>query len=60
MSYKGNPIELQNACNELNQYIEKNKLQAITVGYNVTQYINPINIEDTVSNIYVGINPNIL
>lgn len=60
MTYKGNPLGMQNAFNELNQYIEKEKLQPITVGYNVTQYINPINTEDTVSNIYVGINPNIL
>lgn len=60
MSYKGNPAGLQDACNELNKYIETNKLQPITVGYNVTQSVDIHNIENTVSNMYVGINPNIL
>ena len=60
MSYKGNSVGLQDACNELNKYIETNKLQPITVGYNVTQSVDIHNIENTVSNIYVGINPNIL
>ena len=35
-SYKGRPIGLQEACNQLNQYIMEHKLQPITVGYNVT------------------------
>lgn len=60
MSYKGNSVGLQDACNELNKYIETNKLQPITVGYNVTQSVDIHNIENTVSNIYVGINSNIL
>ena len=60
MSYKGNSVGLQDACNELNKYIETNKLQPITVGYNVTQSVDIHNIENTVSNMYVGINPNIL
>lgn len=59
-SYKGNPIGLQGACNELNQYIIEKQLQPITVGYNVTKYINPINIEDTEIDVYVGVSPNIL
>lgn len=59
-SYKGNPIGLQGVCNELNQYIIEKQLQPITVGYNVTKYINPINIEDTEIDVYVGISPNIL
>ena len=60
VTYKGNPIGLQDACNELNQYIENKKLQPITVGYNVTQCIDPMNMENTISKIYVGINPNIV
>ena len=36
-SYKGRPIGLQEACNQLNQYIMEHKLQPITVGYNVTK-----------------------
>lgn len=59
-SYKGNPIGLQGACNELNQYITEKKLQPITVGYNVPKHINPVSIEDTEIDIYVGISPNIL
>ncbi len=60
MYYEGNPVGLQGACDELSQYIEDKKLQPITVGYNVTKNIDPVNIENTISNIYVGISPNIL
>ncbi len=35
--YKGHPLGLQEACNQLNQYIVEHKLQPITVGYNVTK-----------------------
>ena len=59
-SYKGNPAGLQRACNELNQYIVDNKLQPITVGYNVMKRISPIDMESTEIDLYVGINPNIL
>ena len=58
--YKGHPMGLQEACNQLNQYIVEHKLQPITVGYNVTQCIDPMNMENTISKIYVGINPNIV
>ncbi len=57
--HKGNPMKLQNTCNELNQYIAENKLVPITAGYNVTKKTNPIDIEDTEIDVYVGINPNI-
>lgn len=60
LSYKGNPVGLQNACNELNQYIVDNQLQPITVGYNITKHIDIINVENTEIDVYVGINPNIL
>lgn len=60
LSYKGNPAGLQNACNELNQYMVENQLQPITVGYNITKNIDPNNIEDTEIDVYVGISPNIL
>ena len=60
VSYKGNPSGLQMACNELNQYIVENKLQPITVGYNVTKYIESCNLENAEIDVYVGINPNIL
>lgn len=60
LSYKGNPVGLQNACNELNQYIVDNQLQPITVGYNITKHIDTINVENTEIDVYVGINPNVL
>lgn len=60
LSYKGNPAGLQNACNELNQYMVENKLQPITVGYNITKHMDPNNVEDTEIDVYVGISPNIL
>lgn len=60
LAYVGNPSGLQIACNEMNQYIFENKLQPITVGYNVTKHIDPMNIENTEIDVYVGINPNIL
>lgn len=60
LSYKGNPAGLQAACNELNQYMAEHQLQPITVGYNITKYVNPNKVEDTEIDVYVGINPNIL
>ena len=53
-------MRLQNTCNELNQYIVQNKLMPITVGYNVTKKIDPVNIIKTEIDVYVGISPNIL
>lgn len=58
--HKGNPMKFQNTCNELNQYIAENKHVPITAGYNVTKKTNPIDIEDTEIDVYVGISPNIL
>ena len=51
---------LQVACHELNSYIVENELQPITVGYNVTKYLNQIDVELTEIDVYVGINPNVL
>ncbi len=59
-SYTGHPGKLQEVCNILNQYIIDNKLQPITVGYNITKMVDPLNLENTKIDIYVGINPNIL
>lgn len=58
--YKGNPTGLQDACNNLNQYIINNKLQPITVGYNVTKKVDMLNPENSEVDVYVGISPNIL
>lgn len=58
--HRGNPNGLQNTCNELNQYIVENKLMPITVAYNVTKKIDPVNIINTEIDVYVGISLNIL
>lgn len=60
VAYKGHPIGLQDACNQLNQYIMEHKLQPITVGYNVTKKTDILNLENTEIDVYVGISPNIL
>lgn len=60
VAYKGHPMGLQEACNELNQYIAEHKLQPITVGYNVTKNMDTLNLENTEIDVYVGISPNIL
>ncbi len=59
-SYKGHPMGLQDACNQLNQYIIQQHLQPITVGYNVTKKTDMLNPENTEIDVYVGISPNIL
>ena len=58
--YKGHPLGLQEACNQLNQYIVEHKLQPITVGYNVTKKTDMLDPENTEVDVYVGISPNIL
>lgn len=59
-SYKGHLMGLQEACNQLNQYIVEHKLQPITVGYNVTKKTDMLSPENTEIDVYVGISPNIL
>lgn len=58
--YIGHPAGLQDACNELNQYIAKQKLVPVTVGYNITKKVDAVNLENTEIDIYVGISLNIL
>ena len=60
VSYKGHPMGLQEACNQLNQYITEHRLQPITVGYNVTKELDMLNLDNTQIDVYVGISPNIL
>ena len=59
-SYIGHPMGLQDACNQLNQYIMERRLQPITVGYNVTKKTDMLSPENTEIDVYVGISPNIL
>lgn len=58
--FKGHPVGLQEACNQLNQYIMEHGLQPITVGYNVTKNTDMLKPENTEIDVYVGISPNIL
>lgn len=58
--YTGNPSGLQEACNELNNYIVEKKLMPVTVGYNVPKKIDPLNMEQSEMEVYVGISQNIL
>lgn len=58
--YTGNPNGLQDACNELNQYIMEHKLVPVTVGYNITRRVDNANLENTEIDVYVGISQNIL
>jgi hypothetical protein len=60
ISHKGNPALIQNTFNILNKYIMENKMQPITVGYNVTRKADPLDVENTIIDVFVGINPNIL
>ncbi|WP_310601577.1 AraC family transcriptional regulator [Anaerosporobacter sp.] len=60
VTHKGNPALLDETCNELNQYIARNKLVPITVGYNMTLTADNKDKNNTEIEIYVGISPNIL
>lgn len=59
-SYTGHPMGLQDACMQLNQYTIDNKLQPVTVGYNVMKKTDMLSPEQTEIDVYVGISPNIL
>lgn len=56
----GNPMLLQNTYNEIMDYINKNNLQPITAGYNVT--ISDIRegqaLDDFIIDVYLGVSPN--
>lgn len=58
--FKRHSSGIQGVCNELNSYIVNKHLQPITVGYNVTEKVDPLNLDETEIRIYVGISPNIL
>ena len=58
--HTGNPVMLQDSCNELNEYIVKNKYEPITVGYHITVNIDTVDLDNSVIDVYVGLNPNIL
>ncbi|MDR1329151.1 MAG: AraC family transcriptional regulator, partial [Oscillospiraceae bacterium] len=60
--HTGNPAGIQSTVNELLAYIQQNGLQPITSGYNVTvkEAKTPLEVDEMVVDIYLGISPNIL
>ena len=60
ITHTGNPAGLENSVNELNQFIVQNSLVPISTGYNVTvkEAKTPMELDQMVIDIYVGISPN--
>jgi effector-binding domain-containing protein len=60
--HQGNPALLHSVYNEMLAYIQRNKLQQITTGYNVTvKDITPeMNIDELIIDVYIGVSENIL
>jgi len=58
--YEGHPAGLQEAIENLNQYMVDKGMQPITAGYNVTKRMDMLAPENTRIETYVGINPNIV
>lgn len=61
ITHFGNPAFLQNTYNELTRYIQEKCIQPITVAYNVTikDATNISKMNEAITDIYVGVNPNI-
>ncbi len=60
--HEGNPSIIQNTYNEMLAYINQNKLQQITAGYNVQikDMLPGMSPDDMIIDVYIGMNPNIL
>jgi effector-binding domain-containing protein len=60
--HTGNPAGLEKTVNELLAYIQQKDLQPITPAYNVTvkEARMPVEVEEMVVDVYIGISPNIL
>lgn len=59
LQYAGSPEMFQNACNELNTYIQEKGYTPVTAGYTVTKGVDQLSgmVE---MEVYVGISPNVL
>lgn len=57
LSYNGNFAGLDDACEKLNDYISKNKLQPITASYSISKIYDKLT-DKVETEIYIGINPN--
>jgi effector-binding domain-containing protein len=60
--HTGNPAGLQSTVNKLLAYIQQKGLQPITSGYNVTvkEAKTPLEVDEMIVDIYLGISPSIL
>ena len=60
ITHIGNPAGLEATINELNQFIVSKNLVPISTGYNVTvrEAKTPLEIDQMVIDVYVGISPN--
>ncbi|MHB8062262.1 MAG: AraC family transcriptional regulator [Ruminiclostridium sp.] len=60
--HEGNPKTFQNTYNDMLTYIQQNKLQQLTAGYNVQvkDLMSGVTPDDMVVDVYIGVNPNTL
>ncbi len=60
--HEGNPATLQNTYNEILAYIQQNKLQQITAGYNVQvkDFLPGMTDDEMVIDVYIGVSRNVL
>lgn len=60
--HNGNPATLQITYDQMAAYINKNKLQQITAGYNVNvKELQPgMSLDEMIVDVYIGVNPNVL
>ncbi len=60
--HEGNPATLQNTYNEILEYIQQNKLQQITAGYNVQvkDFLPGMTADEIVIDVYIGVSRNVL
>lgn len=62
ITHKGDPVNLQETANLLISYINENKLTPITYMYNVTvrEPKSPVDVDNMVVDMYIGVSDNIL
>lgn len=60
--HEGNPANIQNTYNDMLAYINQNKLQQITAGYNVQlkDMLPGMTPDEMIIDVYIGVSPNIL
>ena len=59
LKYAGSPAMFQNACSEMNVYMQEKKYVPITAGYIVTKGVDQISGMVDME-VYVGVNPNVV